>query len=77
MARFIVSLTILASVTLDAADERSVMNEARRFAEESGPADGFIDGWNSAYDPAHHLKIVDYSGGTVEAITPEDVERIG
>ena len=75
MPRFHVSVTMLATVTIDAVDAAAATREAVRFTELSGPEGGFIDGWNSAAEPGSPV-IVDFSNVDIEEPDAEDVREV-
>lgn len=76
MTRYAVSVTILATITVDASDKQTAINEARRFAESLGDTGGYVDGWNSVA-AAGAPTIADVSGFDIEDITGADVEKVG
>jgi hypothetical protein len=75
MKRFNISITLLATVTVDAMDASAAASEALRFAEQCGPQDGFIEGWNSVQTPGAPL-IVDFGNIDIEGLDDDDVREV-
>jgi hypothetical protein len=76
MARYDIAVTILTTITVDAPDAQSAIDEARRFAEACDPADGFADGWNDVSKAEGRPTIADVSGFDVEPIADDDCTEL-
>jgi hypothetical protein len=76
MARYEIAVTILTTITVDAPDAQSAIDEARRFAEACDPADGFADGWNDVSKAEGRPTIADVAAFDVEYITRDDCAEI-
>ncbi len=76
MPRYIVPMTILASVTVDAPTKADAIAEARRYIEEQADSGGFMDGWNDVQRQNGAPIIHDCSGFDVERIELSEVEEI-
>lgn len=74
--RYSVPVTILTTIVIEAPDKATARAEAQRFAELSGPEDGFVDGWNDVQRQKGAPLIVEAMGHDVERIELDEIEIV-
>lgn len=74
MPKFIVPLTVLVSITVEADDKATAIDEARRFVELGMPEDGYVDGWNDVQRQNGAPIIHEVAGYECESVELDEVE---